>query len=284
MKKAELIKQLKTLKELKPDKEWRNLSKNQLLTQISTMRPIEADRVTGAEVKAGIFAFPRSYKIASVFCAIMLLFSGVIGMAQSASVSSPLYSVKIGLEKAIVAIAPQDVEMDLKIALTQQIINDLSKSEGNVGSQLPIKIASENLNEISNQLKNIDHPSNVAVVSDKVQQKTSQIKNELKAVPIEKIDKSEVKNSIQNLENQVNSVESQAFALKSEAEEKINNCPVYLEENLASLEQKLDLPNLATSTKENILAQLQKANDYVANNHCVDALVILDSLQKQLDN
>jgi hypothetical protein len=277
MKRADLIKQLKQLQEIKPDDEWRNLSKNQLLSQISTINN-NPERLRSE--KSPIFVFSRSYKIASVFCAIMLLFSGTIGLAKSASVNNPLYSVKIGLEKMVVAVAPEEVQMDLKMALTQQIVSDLAKTSGDLENQLAIQTVKKNLDEIALQLQNIDHPSEVAMVSDKVQQKTSQIKSELKQVPIDKINESELKESFQNLENQVGAVESQAFALKSQAEEKINNCPAYLERDLDQLKQKIELSNPSTST----LNQLQKINDYLANNRCVDALVILDNLQKQLDN
>jgi hypothetical protein len=277
MKKADIIKQLKQLQEIKPDDEWRNLSKNQLLSQISTINN-NPERLKSE--KLPIFVFSRSYKMASVFCALMLLFSGTIGIAQSASIDNPFYSVKIGLEKMVVAVAPEELQMDLKMALTQQIVRDLTETSGDLENQLAIQTVKKNLDEIAIQLQNIDHPSEVAMISDKVQQKTSQIKSELKQVPVDKINKSELKNSFQSLENQVGAVESQAFALKSQAEEKINNCPAYLEQDLIQLKQKIELSNPSTST----LNQLQKINDYLANNRCVDALVILDNLQKQLDN
>jgi len=276
MKKADIIKQLKQLQEIKPDDEWRNLSKNQLLSQISTINN-NPERLKSE--KLPIFVFSRSYKMASVFCAIMLLFSGIIGIAQSASIYNPFYSVKIGLEKMVVAVAPEELQMDLKMALTQQIVSDLTKTSGDLENQLAIQTVKKNLDEIAIQLQNIDHPSEVAMISDKVQQKTSQIKNELKQVPVDKIN-TEIKNSFQSLENQVGAVESQAFALKSQAEEKINNCPAYLEQDLIQLKQKIELSNPSTST----LNQLQKINDYLVNNRCIDALVILDNLQKQLDN
>jgi len=277
MKKADIIKQLKQLQEIKPDDEWRNLSKNQLLSQISTINN-NPERLKSE--KLPIFVFSRSYKMASVFCALMLLFSGTIGIAQSASIDNPFYSVKIGLEKMVVAVAPEELQMDLKMALTQQIVRDLTETSGDLENQLAIQTVKKNLDEIAIQLQNINHPSEVAMISDKVQQKTSQIKSELKQVPVDKINKSELKNSFQSLENQVGAVESQAFALKSQAEEKINNCPAYLEQDLIQLKQKIELSNPSTST----LNQLQKINDYLANNRCVDALVILDNLQKQLDN
>ncbi len=276
MKKADIIKQLKQLQEIKPDDEWRNLSKNQLLSQISTINN-NPERLKSE--KLPIFVFSRSYKMASVFCAIMLLFSGIIGIAQSASIDNPFYSVKIGLEKMVVAVAPEELQMDLKMALTQQIVSDLTKTSGDLENQLAIQTVKKNLDEIAIQLQNIDHPSEVAMISDKVQQKTSQIKNELKQVPVDKIN-TEIKNSFQSLENQVEAVETQAFALKSQAEEKINNCPAYLEQDLIQLKQKIELSNPSTST----LNQLQEINDYLANNRCVDALVILDNLQKQLDD
>jgi len=273
MKKEELIERIRGLKSIKPEENWLILSKKQVLAQMRERKQ--------ESVKAPIFVFSWGYKLGAAVCAFVLLFSGVAAMAASASVDSPLYSVKIALEKTLISLAPANEQMDLQLFVTQQIINDLTQTVGSANSQLAIETINQNLNEIASQLHQIAHPSEVAAISEKVQKDVLKIKEELQQVPT---DKPEIASSLQKLNNQVASVESDVFALKNEAEEKINNCPVYLEKLLVQIENQVNDGNLPQESKEKILNQLKETDEYLVNGRCVDALVILDNLQKQLGN
>jgi len=273
MKKDNLIARIKGLKSIKPEENWLILSKKQVLAQISGIKQESAS--------ASVFVFSWGYKLGAALCAFALLFSGVVTIAASAPVDSPLYSVKITLEKAVIALAPANERVDLQLALTQQMVNDLTKSVGSAHNQLAIETINQNLNEISVQLHQIAHPSQVAAVSEKIQKDVLRIKEELQQVPT---DKPEMASSIQKLADRVASVEFEIFALKNEAEDKINNCPAYLAKSLAQLEEKVNNGNLPAETTAKILSQLKEADDYVANNRCVDALVILDKVQRELED
>jgi len=151
MKKEELIERIRGLKSIKPEENWLILSKKQVLTQTRERKQ--------ESVKAPIFVFSWGYKLGAAVCAFVLLFSGVAAMATSASVDSPLYSVKIALEKTLISLAPANEQMDLQLFVTQQIINDLTQTVGSANSQLAIETINQNLNEIASQLHQIAHPS-----------------------------------------------------------------------------------------------------------------------------
>jgi len=271
MKKEELIERIRGLKSIKPEQNWLILTKKQVLAQTRERKQ--------ESVKAPIFVFSWGYKLGAAVCAFVLLFSGVAAIAASASVDSPLYSVKIALEKTLISLAPADEQMDLQLLVTQQIINDLTQTVGSANSQLAFETINKNLNEIASQLHQIAHPSEVAAMSEKVQKDVLKIKEELQQVPT---DKPEIASSLQKLTNQVVSVESEVFALKNEAEEKINNCPVYLDESLSQIKNKIDDLNLTDEKKSEVLEQLKQADELLSANRCVDALVIIEKLEKDL--
>jgi len=80
----------------------------------------------------------------------------------------------------------------------------------------------------------------------------------------------------------VEEIDSQIFAALKEAEEKINNCPVYLTKELESLREYVQSASLNEESEEIIARQLLEAADYLEAGRCVDALVILDQINKDL--
>ena len=271
MKKSELTSRIKELKSIKPDENWLVLSKKELMSQISTIKPQSA--------KAPIFVFSWKYKLVGVICAMMLLFAGVISFAYSAPIDNPLYGLKIGFNKVLISLAPQSVKMDLRMTLTEMIARDLNKKVGEYNNQLAIETLNQNLDAIAMELKQISHPQQLAVLSEKVQKETSKIKESLKQIPT---DKPEVASAVGKLENQIQQVESEVFSLKNEAEQKINNCPVYLDESLSQIKNKIDDFNLTDEKKSEVLEQLKQADELLSANRCVDALVIIEKLEKDL--
>jgi len=271
MKKSELISRIKELKSIKPDENWLILSKKALMSQISTIKP--------QSVKTPIFVFSWKYKLAGIICAIMLLFGGMISFAYSAPVDNPLYGLKITLSKAFISLAPQSAKMELRMALTEMITKDLNKKVGEYNNQLAIETLNQNLDAIAIELKQISHPQQIAVLSEKIQKETLKIKESLKQIPT---DKPEVASAVGRLENQLQQVESETFTLKNEAEQKINNCPVYLDNSLNQIKDKIDALNLSDEKKSSVLEQLKQADELLAANHCVDALVIMENLEKDL--
>jgi len=271
MKKRELISRIKELKTIKPDENWLILSKKELLSQISTIKPQSA--------KAPIFVFSWKYKLVGAICVVMLLFGGVVSFAYSASVDSPFYGLKIAFNKTLISLAPQSLKMDLRMALTEMIARDLNKKVSEYNNQLVIETLNQNLDAIAMELKQISHPQRLAVLSERIQKETSKLKEGLKQIPT---DKSEVASAVGKLENQLQQVESEAFSLINEAEQKINNCPVYLDETLTQIKNKIDVLNLTDEKKLEILEQLKEVDEFLALNRCVDALVIIEKLEQNL--
>jgi|GEM_PF-1120054 len=271
MEKRGLIEQIKQLKMIKPETNWLILSKKEILAKISLLTP--------KSIKRPIFVFSWSYKLAAVIFSIMLLFSGTALLAQSASVNSPLYGLKIAMAKAIIALAPAEERLDLKLALIQNISEDLVKVAGGYHNQLALETINQNLSDVASQLRKATHPSEVVMISGKIQKETLKIKEELKQVPT---NKPEVASSIQKLEKQIKTMELETFALKNEAEQKISNCPLYLDKSLTELKEKIDNIILSDEQKEVLIIQLKEAGELLINNRCVDSLVMIDKIEKEL--
>lgn len=271
MKKADIIARIRQLKMVKPDKEWLVSSKRVLMAQIDKIEPKSA--------KAPVFVFSLGYKLAAGLCAVILLLSGAVNLAQTASIDSPLYGAKILMNKAIIALAPSQYKLDLKMAITQMMVNDLNKKVGDYYNQLAFETLTQNLEDITQQLKQISHPQQLAVLSEQLQKETNKAKETLKQVVV---NKKEVASEIEKIQNQLEKVENQVFALKSEAEDKINRCPIYLENDLAQLKEIVDYLSLDNNDKEGIISQLKQADELLNSNRCVDALVIIDELKKEL--
>ena len=85
MTEAELIKKIKTLKEIKPRKDWVVLTKTQILGNV--------------EVRPQLFLFPF-FKPAYAGLFLFLLLIGLAEFSQGALPGDPLYSLKRITEKA----------------------------------------------------------------------------------------------------------------------------------------------------------------------------------------
>lgn len=270
MKKAEIIARIKQLKMIRPDQEWLDSSKRILMAQI------EKTEIKSAQ--APIFVFGWKYKLAAVFCAFLLLFGGIVNLAQTASIDSPLYSFKLLINKSLIALAPAEYKLDLKMMLTQAVVNDLNKKVGDYYNQLAFETVAQNLEELTNQIKQISNPQQVAILSEQLQKETNKAKESLKQIA----NKNESASEIVKIQNQLQEVENKVFALKSEAEEKIDHCPVYLEDDLNYIKDKIDYIDFSMEQKEEIINQLKQADELLSNNRCVDVLMIIDELKQKM--
>lgn len=271
MKKAEIIKHLQQLKDIKPDSDWLLLSKRALMAKIATLEP--------KMEKEPVFVFSWQYKLGAVIASLLILISGAVGFAQSASVDSPLYGLKIFSQKAAISLAPKECQLDLRMVLTQRVINDLNNKANTYSHQLALETAIQNLDDLTLQIKNISHPQTVALLTERIQNEATKVKDNLKQIPT---NKPETVAKVEKMENQLQAIENRVFTLKTEAEEKIQQCPIYLEKDINYLNEKIDALNLSAEAKMNALNSLKQANELLEANHCVDALVILETLQKEL--
>lgn len=261
MKKSEAISKIKSLKSLKPDSNWAISARQTLLAHVANFQP--------AALARRAFYFPAFSKLAVGFASFGLIFSGLMVSAQSAGINSPLYVIKTASQKVLIALTPREYKLDLKIAFAHNMINDLEQATGGNGKVMAAaNDISRNLNDITADLKQVSHPQRVVALSKQIQAETSQVKNFAK--------------DDQELGDSLNKIDSQVFALAKDAEDKINNCPAYISKQITDLTNYVDSDSIAEEQQKSIAQQLEEANGHLKSGQCVDALVIIDAINKDL--
>ena len=146
MTEAELIKKIKTLKEIKPRKDWVVLTKTQILGNV--------------EVRPQLFLFPF-FKPAYAGLFLFLLLIGLAEFSQGALPGDPLYSLKRISERTQSVFVSKEEQPKLQLELTNKRLEELNKvAEANQVKRLApalnefetTKIAAKK--EVVNSIKN----------------------------------------------------------------------------------------------------------------------------------
>lgn len=112
MTEAELIKKIKTLKEIKPRKDWVVLTKTQILGNV--------------EVRPQLFLFPF-FKPAYAGLFLFLLLIGLAEFSQGALPGDPLYSLKRITERTQSVFVSKEEQPKLQLELTNKRLEELNK-------------------------------------------------------------------------------------------------------------------------------------------------------------
>jgi len=158
MTETELIKKIKTLKEIKPRKDWVVLTKTQILGNV--------------EVRPQPFLFPF-FKPAYAGLFLFLLLIGLAEFSQGALPGDPLYSLKRITEKAQSVFVSKEEQPKLQLELTNKRLEELNKvAEANQVKRLApalnefetTKIAAKK--EVVNSIKNKSEKEAIKVAKD----------------------------------------------------------------------------------------------------------------------
>jgi len=271
MDKKELLNKIKTLKNIKPDSHWAFSSRRILLAFVLSLRP-------AVVVRRG-FYFPVFSKVVLGLCVVVAVFSGLAVGAQNVGINSPLHSLKILSQKTLIAVMPEEYKLDLKIAFAHNLINDLAKVTADGKALVAINDLSRDLKEITFDLKQVSHPEKAMVLSKKIQEQTSQLKNNL---PNFSSKNPGLSDSLKQVAAIVENVDAQVFAVINEAENKINNCPAYVTKQLDDLTNYLNSVSLSEDNQKLIAKNFAEANDFLKAGRCIDALMLIDTINKNL--
>ena len=271
MDKKELLNKIKTLKNIKPDSHWAFSSRRILLAFVLSLRP-------AVVVRRG-FYFPVFSKVVLGLCVVVAVFSGLAVGAQNVGINSPLHSLKILSQKTLIVVMPEEYKLDLKIAFAHNLINDLAKVTADGKALVAINDLSRDLKEITFDLKQVSHPEKAMVLSKKIQEQTSQLKNNL---PNFSSKNPGLSDSLKQVAAIVENVDAQVFAVINEAENKINNCPAYVTKQLDDLTNYLNSVSLSEDNQKLIAKNFAEANDFLKAGRCIDALMLIDTINKNL--
>ena len=153
----DLIKKIKSLKGISPDKEWMNSARNELITEIGLNK--EADFMG-----IGFFQWLKHPQaIALATCLVLIFFCGPwlsLKASQSSLPGDLLYSVKKISEDAQIIITSDDEKIELQAEFANRRLEELNKISENSFSQ-------EEKTEKTKQLIN-DFKSNLAQIKENV--------------------------------------------------------------------------------------------------------------------
>jgi len=268
MEEKELIEQLKTLKAVKPDEQWVSTTKMAILAELTaqerTFKPTFAS-----------FLFGKSMKLTYSLVVLAMCVGGFTAFAKNSLPGSPLYSLKLSAQNAMVAVAPQSQKTNLKLAFAQSKIMDLQKVKDSAMADAIALGVVDDLKSISTDIISEANPKVALTASKSVKAKTEKMLASLSTVP------SKSKEAAAKIAESVNKTDAQAYTVMVESQDKITNCPSYIydEFNLIKLYvANLEPTDEAYTDLSNRLSEANAALSSTSPDHCIDGLVILDKL------
>jgi len=239
----DLIKKIKRLKKIQPSREWLDLTRHNLISQISFGE--ENDR--GLKTRIGLFNWLRGFQFQPVvlgLCLLLIFTAGPWLTLKASQASLPgeiLYSIKRASEGIQTTVAADDSKAQLQFEFASRRIEELTKI---TGDSFTSKEKTEKVKEVVNNLKdNLAEASVYAARASKekamvMAKKTKSIKEELdktkEEVSLEvQNELAEAKKAIEEINYQVLAVlvqdrqESAEEAVTSPADEEIL---IFLEE------------------------------------------------------
>jgi len=271
MDKKETISKIKTLKNIKPDPSWASSVRTTLVAYAASFTP--------APLIRGGFYFSLASKLTVGLASLGLVFGGLFVSAQTVGINSPLYAVKTFSQKALIVLMPSQYRLDLKIAFAYQMIGDLQKVTRDGKVVAAAQDISQNLNDITSDLKKVSHPEKAVALSKKIQEETSQIKTNLNDFSQ---NNAQLSDSLKQVNATVDQINAEVVAVMKEAEDKISNCPAHISKQVSDLTNYINSTQIAESSQKDIASQILEANNYLKAGHCVDALVVIDKINKDL--
>lgn len=204
MTEAELIKKIKTLKEIKPRKDWVLSTKTQILGDV--------------EVRPQHFLFPFFKPVyAGVF--VVLLLIGLFEFSQSALPGEPLYFVKKISEKAVVSFTPQEQKSRVNLESANKRLEELNQIAQNNEVKKLAPAMSEFQANVSEAVKNLVNVKRVDEGLIAQTKKLEENKEKVGEVLATKIETEELDNAYKTLaEREIKNLENSSL---TEAQEKL---------------------------------------------------------------
>jgi hypothetical protein len=216
MTEAELIKKIKTLREIKPRKDWVLLTKSQILGDV--------------EVRPQHFLFPF-FKPAYAGVFVVLFLIGLFEFSQSALPGEPLYFVKRASEKAVASFTPQEQKSRVNLESANKRLEELNQ----IAQNNEVKKLAPAMNEfqanVSEAAKNLANVKKVDQGLIAQTQKLEENKEKVEKVLATKIETEEYDNAlsqlvereIQDLEERTLNEEQTATLQEAKADFEVGN-------------------------------------------------------------
>jgi len=276
MEEKDIIQKLQSLKQIKPNRDWANWLKANILQT----KP-QNSLYNKPRIKLAVFSFISKYQKTLVPSLLAFFFVCSFAFAQTTLPGSVLYPIKALTQNTKIYLASENTKPVVRLNVAKAKMEDLSKVENHEKEIIAIaKDIGKDLEIIPQEIKNINKKQIALNVLKDIQEKSKDLKAMVDKIPLEDKEREELNKSVE-------SSQSQVLALIIGATEEINQCPGYLKNSLIELgnyltdaEKGVYQWSLDDITKcKNLL--LEASNAYKASD-CLTAIDKIESINKLL--
>lgn len=231
MEDKELIQKIQSLKQIKPNQDWANwLKANILQTKPSVLITSEVKQSDNKpKVRLAVFSFLAKYQKAVIPSLLAFFFICSFAFAQTSLPGSVLYSVKTLTQNAKIYLAPDNIKPLVRLEIARARIEDLSKVQNHKKEiSAVIQNVQKDLEILPEEIKKINKKETALNVSREIQKKSEDLKTISERISLEAKDKEKLNETMENTQSQV-------LAFIVETTEEINQCPSYLQKELEDL-------------------------------------------------
>ncbi|NMA48305.1 MAG: hypothetical protein GX947_00805 [Tissierellia bacterium] len=273
MNEKNLIQQLKEFKTIKPNNDWVNWLKANLL-EIKPNNILERPRV-----KLVSFSFIKNRSFIPVLLGLFMI--GSFSLAQVSLPGNILYPIKTLTQNTRIYLSSDQTKPMVRLEIAKARMEDLSKIQNHEKEIKEIvKTINKDLELVPQEIKKINKKQVALDVSKNIQEKSKDLKTITEKIALTEEDKDELNKTVENTQNQV-------LALIIQTTDEINKCPSFLTNHLIELSGYLadtDKENLLWTADEMLQAKtlLISAEKSIKDGDCFLAIEKIESIKQLL--
>ena len=219
----EFFQKIESFKQIKPDSNWANWLKANILQS-------KPQNILGGKprVKLAVFSFISKYQKAIVPSLLAFFFVFSFAFAQTSLPGNVLYPIKTLTQNAKIYFASENTKPVVRLEVAKARMEDLSKVENHEKEiSAVVQNVQKDLEIVPQEIKKINKKQIALNVSKEVQERSKDLK-----IIADKISLGE---NEEEFNKSVENYQSQILALIIETTEEINQCPSYLKNSLIEL-------------------------------------------------
>ena len=292
MQEKDLVKNLKDLKQIKPNQDWANWLKSNILE----IKP-QSGLYNKPKIRLAAFSFISKYKnpafgenLVSRFArnqkvlvpsllSFFLVSSFVF--AQTTLPGNILYPIKTLTQNAKIHFASENTKPLIRLEMAKARMEDLGKIQDH---RKEISAITQNvrkdLETVTQEIKKIDKKQVALDVSKDIQERSKNLKDLADSIPLDDQDREELNKSVEDSQSQV-------LALIIQTTDEINQCPSYLQDKLVDLGKYFNdvQEGLYEWSADDIIESrnlFMEANDAFQAGDCLTAIDKIESVNQLL--
>ncbi|MDD3487909.1 MAG: DUF5667 domain-containing protein [Candidatus Pacebacteria bacterium] len=275
MNEKNLIEQLKEFKTIKPNNDWVNWLKANLL-EIKFNNILERPKV-----RLVSFSFIKHRNFIPVLLGLFAIVS--FSFAQVSLPGNILYPIKTLTQDTRIYLSSDQAKPMVRLEIAKSRMEDLSKIQNHEKEiKEMVKTINKDLELVPQEIKKINKKQVALDVSKNIQEKSKDLQGMADRIVLEENDKQELTKTVENTQSQV-------LALIIETTDEINQCPSFLSNNLieisgyfADTDMKILMNQWSMSEVIKAKALLSEASESFKAGDCLTAMEKIESINQLL--